>query len=87
MPESVDLKNVDVWFQDEGRFGQQNTISRIWAPKGSRPGLIRQRQFKYAYMFGAVCPERDKAIALILPMANTESMALLLNEISKVTQV
>ena len=66
IPESVDLKNVDVWFQDEGRFGQQNTISRIWAPKGSRPGLIRQRQFKYAYMFGAVCPERDKAIALIL---------------------
>ena len=58
---------IDIWFQDEARFGQQNTISRVWAPTGSRPGLIRQQQFEYAYMFGAVCPEQDKAIGLVLP--------------------
>lgn len=76
---------MDVWFQDEARFGQQNTVSRVWAPKGSRPGLIRQRQFEYTYIFGAVCPERDQAVALVLPRANTESMKLHLNEISKMT--
>lgn len=85
LPDKVSLENVDVWFQDEGRFGQQNTISRIWAVKGSRPGLIRQRQFKYAYIFAAACPEKDIGTALVLPTINTEMMALHLSEISKLT--
>ena len=76
LPDSVDLEKVDIWFQDEARFGQQNKISRVWAIKGSRPGLIRQQQFISAYLFGAVCPERDIGVALVLPMANTEAMAL-----------
>ncbi|MFK0573178.1 IS630 family transposase [Endozoicomonas sp.] len=86
VPDSVDLKNVDIWFQDEGRFGQQNTISRVWAIKGSRPGLIRQRQFLSTYLFGAVCPERDIGVALVLPTANSEGMTLHLSEIAKQTQ-
>ena len=36
-------------------------------------------------MFGAVCPEKDMGVALVLPYANTESMALHLSEISKIT--
>lgn len=35
-----------------------------------------------AYIFGAVCPARDKGIALILPCVNTEAMNLHLKEIS-----
>ncbi len=85
LPDKVNLKDVDVWFQDEGRFGQQNTVSRIWAIKGSRPGIIRQRQFTYAYVFAAVCPERDIGTALVLPTINTEMMTLHLSEISKLT--
>ena len=85
VPVDVELKEVDIWFQDEGRFGQQNSISRVWAEKGSRPGLIRQQQFISAYLFAAVCPERDLGVALALPHANAEGMALHLNEISKLT--
>jgi hypothetical protein len=29
IPWNVSLKNVDVWFQDEARFGQQNTTTRL----------------------------------------------------------
>lgn len=77
---------MDIWFQDEARFGQRNTISRVWAEKGSRPGLIRQQQYEYAYVFGAVCPALDKGIALVLPRANSECLALHLNEVDKATK-
>ena len=55
-PFNVHLEQIDVWFQDEARFGQQNQTTRLWAPKGSRPRAIRQQQFDYGYLFGAVCP-------------------------------
>ena len=40
------MHQVDIWFQDEARFGQQGSISRMWAVKGTRPRAIRQQQFK-----------------------------------------
>lgn len=58
-------------------------MSRSWAIKGTRPRRIRQRQFKSSYIFGAICPRKDKGVALILPHANTEAMQLHLDEISK----
>ena len=73
---------MEIWFQDECRVGQQNTITRIWAPKGTRPRAIRQRQFTSTYIFGAVCPSKNKASALILPECNTQTFQLHLDEIS-----
>ncbi len=64
------------------RAGQQGSLSRSWAIKGTRPRRIRQRQFKSSYIFGAICPRKDKGVALVLPYANTEAMQLHLNEIS-----
>jgi len=46
----------------------------MWAPKGSRPRVIRQQQFEAAYVFGAVRPAQGKAAALVMPQANSESM-------------
>lgn len=85
LPASVAMKDVEVWFQDEARFGQQNTLSRIWVETGSRPGIERQQQYEYAYLFGAVCPAGNKAVALAMPCVNTRVMALHLQEISKAT--
>ncbi|WP_404852052.1 transposase [Colwellia sp. MB3u-4] len=59
IPWNVSLKNVDVWFQDEARFGQQNTTTRLWAKKGTRPRAVKQQQFEYAYLFGAVCRQQE----------------------------
>lgn len=74
---------MDVWFQDEARVGQRGTLTRTWAKKGTRPRLIRQQQFEYAYIFGAVCPVRDEAVGLIMPAANTEAMLVHLEYISR----
>src|SRR6185312_9020981 len=30
-------KPVEVWFTDEARVGQQGTLTRVWAKRGSRP--------------------------------------------------
>jgi hypothetical protein len=35
-------REVQLWFQDEARFGQQGTLTRVWARKGSRPGRLRR---------------------------------------------
>ena len=56
----VALSKVDVWFQDEARFGQQNTTTRLWAEKGSRPRAVRQQQFQNAHIYGGVCQQRGK---------------------------
>lgn len=56
VPNSFGLDAVEVWFQDEARVGRRGTLTRIWAPKGSRPRVVRQQQFEAAYVFGAVCP-------------------------------
>jgi len=39
-PGHVALDRIDVWFQDETRFGQQNTTTCIWAEKGTRPRAV-----------------------------------------------
>ena len=40
MPDEVDINDVDVWFQDETRIGQQGSTTRLWAKKGTRPRAI-----------------------------------------------
>ena len=85
LPKAIRLESVDIWFQDEARVGQQGTLTRLWARKGTRPRAVRQQQFEYAYVFGAVCPAKDKGIALVLPAVNSQAMALHLAEISKAT--
>ncbi|HCE3689286.1 hypothetical protein CGJ39_17615 [Vibrio parahaemolyticus] len=42
IPEHIALECVDVWFQDEARFGQQNTTTRLWAEKAARPRAMKQ---------------------------------------------
>ncbi|MGK5593727.1 MAG: IS630 family transposase [Parachlamydiaceae bacterium] len=78
----MSLENVEIWFQDEARVGQRGTVTRVWAIKGTRPRAIRQQQFEYAYIFGAVCPERDVGVGLVLPSVNSHAMKVHLQHIS-----
>ena len=58
-------------------------MTRIWARHGTRPRAPRDRRYAWAYLFGAVCPERATGAALVLPYANTEAMNRHLVEISR----
>jgi hypothetical protein len=68
------------------RVGQQGTLTRVWARRGAarrgtRPRAPRDRRYAWAYLFGAVCPERAVGAGLVLPYANTEATGLHLAEI------
>ena len=82
LPEHARGKPVEVWFQDEARVGRQGTLTRVWARRGTRPRAPRDRRHTWAYLFGAVCPERAVGAALVLPHADTEATGLHLAEIS-----
>src|SRR3981189_3448120 len=73
---------VEVWFQDEARIGQKNSLTRGWGQTGSRPAAPKDLGFASAYVFGAVCPLEGKAAALIMPICNTAAMNHHLCEIS-----
>ena len=83
IPPEIELSDVDIWFQDEARVGQRGTVTRLWTKTGTRPRAVRQLQYEYAYIYGAVCPAKDKGVALVLPAVNNEAMKLHLEEISK----
>jgi transposase len=71
------------YYQDEARFGQHGTLTRVWAKVGSRPPAIRQTQYDYLYLFTAVCPETGEACGLITPKINTDTMNIFLEQFSR----
>ncbi len=81
LPKTAAGKPIEIWFQDEARIGQQGTLSRVWAPRGTRPRAPRDRRYSATYLFGAVCSERDVGAALVLPKANAWAMDRHLEEI------
>lgn len=83
VPTHIALEQVDIWFEDEARVGQQGTMTRVWAKTGTRPRMIRQQQYAYAYLFGAVCPSQDKAVGLVMPQVNTKAMQVHLTLIAE----
>ena len=68
---------------DEVRVGQQGTLTRVWAPRGTRPRALRDQRRNSVYLSGAVCPERGMGAAVVLPQVNIEAMTIHLAEISR----
>lgn len=76
-------KRIDVYFQDEARFGLIGTLTRIFAERGSRPVQYRQTDYEWVYVFGCVCPATADTHACLMPLANTVVMNLYLENFSK----
>ena len=74
LPPEAAGKPVEIWFDDEARVGQQGTLTRVWARRGSRPRAPRDRRFQSAYLFGAVCPARKTGAAIVMPEVNIDAM-------------
>ena len=69
------------------RIGQQGTLTRIWAKRGTRPRIKRDRRFTWAYLFGAICPARRTGAALVMPAVSIDAMNKHLAEISQCVTV
>ena len=76
-------KKIEVWFQDEARFGQQGTITRVWAKTGSRPRAVRQTKYEWLYIVGAVCPASGESVGLLSPVINSDVVNLFIKQFTK----
>ena len=76
-------KEVQVWHQDEARFGQQGTLTRVWARRGSRPRRMRRNGRESLYVLTAVCATSGAAVGLVMPELNTAVVNLFLEELSR----
>jgi transposase len=80
-------RRLRIFFQDEARFGQQGTTTNVWARKGSRPTVVRQTEYEYLWVLGAVCPETGRSEGLLSPRLNTDVVQAFLNEFSQTVAV
>ena len=76
-------QEIRTYHQDEARFGQKGTITRVWARKGSRPRAVRQTGFTSLYVLAAVCAATGAVSALIMPELNTVVVNLFLEQFSR----
>ena len=76
-------EDVQVWFEDEARFGQQGTLARVWARKGSRPRRVKQTQYGYLYLLTAVCAATGGASGLIVSTLNVGVINVFLQQFAR----
>jgi transposase len=72
-----------IFFFDEGRFGLQSTVTRIWAKRGEPVHVKVQQGYKNFYSYSAVSPHCGESFSLFLPEINTEMMNIFLDEFLK----
>jgi transposase len=76
-------KEIQLWFQDESRFGQKGIVTKLWTVQGERPQVIRQNGFKSAYFVGAVNPANGEKFSLIFDGLDTRVINLFLDGVSR----
>lgn len=76
-------RQVIAFFQDECRFGQQGTLTRGWAKRGSRPTAVRQTEYEYVWVIGAASPQTGQAEAILSPVLNTAIINQFLDQFSR----
>jgi hypothetical protein len=75
-------RRLRIFFQDESRFRQQGSMTNVWARRGSRPTAVRQTEYEYIWVLGAVCPETGKAEGLLSPRLNKDVVNIFLKQFS-----
>jgi hypothetical protein len=75
-------KRVEVWFEDEARFGQKGTLTTVWARRGSRPTAVRQAQYDYLRVIAAACPATGAAAGIVMPHLDTPTIDVFLEQFS-----
>lgn len=73
-------KQIVLWFEDEARFGQQGTLTRVWAERGSRPRAFRQNERESLYLCASVCPTTGERHCCVVPWLNSDVMEAYLND-------
>ena len=74
---------MNIYCQDESRFGLFTRNGRAITAKGVKPVCPYQHKFENTYLFGAFSAINGNSFLLELPLCNTETFQIFLNEFSK----
>jgi transposase len=77
------FKTINIYFQDESRFGLLTVPRRMLTIKGIKPLMPYQHKFKNFYLFGAFSPITGTHFTLELPKCNSDCFQLYLDEFSQ----
>ena len=77
------FKTINIYFQDESRFGLLTIPRRIITVKGVKPLMPYQHKFNNFYLFGAFSPITGTHFTLELPKCNSDCFQLYLDEFSQ----
>lgn len=80
-------ESVEVWFEDEARFGQKGTLTTVWAERGTRPTVPKPTAYGNLHVLTAVCPAIGWAEGLVSPALNTSVVQSFLDGLSKTIPV
>ncbi len=75
-------ERVEVWFEDEARFGQKGSLTTVWADRGSRPRAPKQTAYANLHVLTAVCPATGRAEGLVTPILNASVVQTFLDQLS-----
>ena len=67
-------KAIEVWAEDEARFGLKPIARRVWAPRGRRPACSGRARYEWLYVYGFARPRAGGLVALTLPRVTAEHM-------------
>ena len=76
-------KKLEIYFEDEARFGQKGYLVRGWYPRGTRPEVIKQNRFSCAYITTAASPSTGKNFSIITSCMDSTIMQCFLSEFSE----
>lgn len=71
---------VEVWCQDEARFGLQPIRRRLWAVKGERPLAQVAPAYEWLWLYAAAHPASGKSFWLSMPRLDGELTQMFVDE-------
>jgi len=72
-------KSVNLYFQDESRFGLMTILRRMITAKGIKPIAPYQHKFKNLYLFGAFSGINGAHFLLEMPYCNSDTFQVFLD--------
>lgn len=76
------FNSVNIYFQDESRFGLFTRLSKVITILGNKPICPYQHKFEYLYLYGSFSPIDGDSFYIEAPCTNSEVFEIYLNELS-----
>ena len=81
--EASGCRSVNLYFQDESRFGLLTVLRRMITAKGIKPTAPYLHRFDNLYLFGAFSPITGHHFLLEMPYCNSQTFQIFLDKLAE----